>query len=415
MTKAQPPVTILGAGTVGICTALSLVERGVSVRIIDVGMPGQETSFGNAGVISPFSIIPQSVPGVWKKIPRMMFAGARPLSVRAAAWPRMVPWGMRFLAQGTEAGVRSAADAMDLLCAPSVDLYRRHLAGTGSEDLLKDSIYVHAFRDGSRARLSDLDYAIRSEKGAEQELVGKDELHRIEPALSPSFEAAILIKGQARTMSPGKVGTALAKKAAEKGAVFVKDEIGSLSRDETGWKITCSAQTFHAKTVVVALGVWSTRLLEPLGLKLPLMAERGYHVEFPEPKIELNNSIMDMDAKTVSSSMEGGLRMAGQAEFAPIDAPPDPRRQKRLERVAREAFPGLKVDGSRFWMGRRPSFPDSLPALGHVDGLPGLHVNFGHSHYGLMMAPKSGEIVADLITDDRSNLALAAFSPHRFD
>jgi len=310
--------------------------------------------------------------------------------------------------------VRSAADAMDLLCAPSIDLYRRHLAGTGSEGLLKDSMYVHAFRDGGRARLSDLGYAIRSEKGADLELVGKDELHRIEPALSPAFEAAILIKGQARAISPGKIGTVLTRKAAEKGAVFVQDEIRYLSRDEAGWKISCSAQTFHAKTVVMALGVWSARLLEPLGLKLPLMAERGYHVEFPEPHVELNNSIMDVDAKTVSSSMEGGLRMAGQAEFAPIDAPPDPRRQKRLEAAARAAFPDLKLDGPRFWMGRRPSFPDSLPTLGHVDGLPGLHVNFGHSHYGLMMAPKSGEIVADLVADGRSNLDLAAFSPRRF-
>lgn len=415
MTVTSPPVTILGAGIVGICTALSLVERGASVRIIDLGAPGQETSFGNAGVISPFSIIPQSLPGVWKKIPQMMFGGARPLSVRAAAWPRMVPWGLRFLKQGTEAKVRSAADAMEMLCAPTIDLYRRHLAGTGSEDLLKDSMYVHAFRDGGRARLSDLDYAIRTEKGADLELVGKDELHRIEPALSPAFEAAILIKGQSRAMAPGKVGAVLAQKAAEKGVLFVQEEIRRLSREENGWKITCSTQTFHAKTVVVALGVWSARLLEPLGLKLPLMAERGYHVEFPEPRVELNNSIMDVDAKTVSSSMEGGLRMAGQAEFAPIDAPPDPRRQKRLETAARAAFPDLNLEGSRFWMGRRPSFPDSLPALGDVDGLPGLHVNFGHSHHGLMMAPKSGEILADLIMDGRINLDLAALSPGRFE
>jgi D-amino-acid dehydrogenase len=216
-------------------------------------------------------------------------------------------------------------------------------------------------------------------------------------------------------MSPGKVGTVLAQKAAEKGVEFVQDEIRRLSRDEDGWKISCGTHTFHADTVVVALGVWSAGLLEPLGLKLPLMAERGYHVEFPKPQVELNNSIMDMDAKTVSSSMEGGLRMAGQAEFAPIDAPLDPRRQKRLETAARTAFPDLNIEDSRFWMGRRPSFPDSLPAIGHVDGLPGLHVNFGHSHHGLMMAPQSGEILAELIMDGRINLDLAALSPERFE
>ncbi|HAR53499.1 MAG TPA: FAD-binding oxidoreductase, partial [Roseovarius nubinhibens] len=97
MPEKTTEVTVLGAGAVGIFCALSLAERGAKVRLIDRGDPGQETSYGNAGVISPWSVIPQTMPGLWKKLPSLMFGQFRPLSVRAATWPRMVPWGLSLL------------------------------------------------------------------------------------------------------------------------------------------------------------------------------------------------------------------------------------------------------------------------------------------------------------------------------
>ena len=399
-------VTILGAGLVGICTALSLAERGVCVRIIDRGPPGQETSAGNAGVISPWSIIPQSLPGTWRQIPQLMFGAQRPLSIKAATWPKMIPWGLQFLRNGSEAKVRETADLMELLCGPSIVLYQRHLSGTGAEDLIQNSLYIHAFRDASRANLDSLDYAIRSEKGADVALVGRDELARLEPALSSEFKAAVVIHGQARALSPGRIGSELAKKAHQMGVTFVRDSIHSLKREADGWKVVCATQTFDCPTIVLSMGAWSADVL--------LMAERGYHVEFASPGIEIRNSVMDVDAKVVASSMERGVRVAGQAEFAPVDAPPDPAKEALLQRLARSAFPDLKATATRFWMGRRPSFPDSLPVLGAVPDRPGLYVNFGHSHYGLMMAPKSGEITADLIVGRSQNHELSKLQIDRF-
>lgn len=408
------PVTILGAGLVGICSALSLAERGVAVRIIERGEPGQETSSGNAGVISPWSFVPQSLPGLWRHLPALMFGRYRPLSVRLAAWPRMIPWGLRFLANGTEARVRRAADAMELLCAPSVALFRRHLQGTGGEGLVVDCAYVHALRQADRARLDALDYRIRAEKGARLELVGADELHRIEPALSPDFRAAILIHGQARARSPGRIGEVLAAKARGLGVAFLRDEVRAIWRQGETWQIECNMGEHAAQRIVVAMGAWSASLLKGIGLSVPMMAERGYHVEFPGAEVALNNSVMDVDAKIVASSMEGGLRVAGQAEFASVDAPPSAGRLRRLTGQARGLVPGLEGIAPRTWMGRRPSFPDSLPMIGAVPGRPGLFVNFGHSHYGLMMAPKSGELLADLMTGRAANADPSAFSPSRF-
>ena len=399
---------------VGICTALSLAERGVTVTLIDRGDPGQETSYGNAGVISPWSLIPQSLPGLWYQIPKLMFGAARPLSIRPSALAKMVPWGLKFLANGTPRRVRAASDAMEVLCSPSIDLYRRHLEGTGEAGLIIDAMYVHAFRDAQKASLDSIDYAIRCEKGGDLERIGANQLRTIEPNVDRSFQAAILIKGQARAASPGRLGTVLADKARALGVLFERREIVSLNRAPSGWRIQCDGKVIEADKVVLSAGAWSPGLLEPLGYKVPLVAERGYHVEFPNPGVALSNSLMDADAKCVASTMEGGLRFAGQAEFAPVDAPMDRKKKDLLIRLAKSAIPKLNTAAPRFWMGRRPSFPDSLPAIGQIGDEPGLFANFGHSHYGLMMAPKSGEILADLLTGTRPNMDLTAYSPDRF-
>ncbi|MCP4317814.1 MAG: FAD-dependent oxidoreductase [Hyphomicrobiales bacterium] len=411
----EEQVTIVGAGIVGICCALSLQERDIPVRLVDRGMPGQQTSFGNAGVISPWSIVPQALPGIWKKNPGWLLNPDGPLSVRPNYWPRMIPWGLRFLRHSHASAVGPVSDAMEVLCANSIDLFRRHLSGTGHEGLVVDSCYVHAFRHAGMAKLDAIDYRIRKEKGGTLELIGSDELRRLEPALSKEFQAAVLIKGQARALSPGKIGTILADKARAGGAEFEQIELTSLFKDSNGeWVLKSADKNLVAKKVVLAAGIWSAQLLEQLGLKVPLVAERGYHVGFPEPGVELNNSVMDVDNKVVASSMLEGLRLAGTSEFAHIDAPADKRQQKKLIRQAQKLCPDLNTDQSTFWMGHRPSLPNSLPVLGPITGQEGLFGAFGHSHYGLMMAPKSGELIADLLSGRRTNIDLAPYASNRF-
>ena len=369
---------------------------------------------GNAGVVSPWSIVPQSLPGIWRKIPGLFFGLGRPLSIHPKVAVRMIPWGVRFLKQGRNAEVCRVSEAMSQICGPSIELYQKHLQGTGHEGLLRDSYYVHAFRDGSRANLTDLEYRIRSERGAEIELIGRDRLAEVEPDLSEDFKAAVVIKGQARVRSPGMLGRVLADKARRLGASFIRADVTGIQCKDSGWAILCDGDLLEADRLVVCLGAWSPGLLKWTNLKIPLMAERGYHVEFSDPGIEINNSVMDVDAKVVASSMEGGVRVAGQAEFAPIDAPPDGRRKDRLVKIAKAAFRDLHIDRPSFWMGRRPSFPDSLPMLGDVPDHRGLFLNFGHSHYGLMMAPKSGDLIAQLICGEQTAPKIDDFSPCRF-
>ena len=112
--------------------------------------------------------------------------------------------------------------------------------------------------------------------------------------------------------------------------------------------------------------------------------------------------------------MEEGVRIAGQVEFGPIDALPDPKREVRLKGIARKIFPDIRLTKTKFWMGRRPSFPDSIPVIGTVPKQPGLFVNFGHSHHGLMMAPKSGEVLANTLIHNPINEDITSISIKRF-
>ncbi|KIC26912.1 MULTISPECIES: NAD(P)/FAD-dependent oxidoreductase [unclassified Leisingera] len=414
--SSSPDVTVLGAGIVGICSALSLAGRGLRVRLIDRDAPGQATSYGNAGIISPWSVVPQSMPGLWKKVPGWLLDPLGPVAVKPGYLPKVAPWGLRFLAEGRDRRIHQISDAMGFLCRNCVEGFRLHLAGTGHEDLIRDSYYVHASRNPEEADLNSLGNRLRAAQGADMERIGAADLRDLEPALTTEFQAAILIKGQARALSPGKIGAVLAEKFLSMGGEIQTRTVRGILPSETGgWTYTTEAGQDWTPKLVLAMGVWSGELLKPLGIKIPMEAERGYHVSFPAPGVALNNSIMDMDMKFVASSMEEGLRVAGTAEFAGLDQPLNRKRLDGLAELAKALLPDLRADGMETWSGQRPSLPDSLPCIGEVEGFPDLIAAFGHSHYGLMMAPKTGRLVADIVSGTPVNEDLSPFRTRRYE
>lgn len=412
MTAVSVDVTVLGAGIVGICTAISLVEKGLNVRLVDRNAPGQATSYGNAGIISPWSVVPQSMPGLWKKVPGWLLDPFGPVSVRPAYLPRLAPWGLRFLYEGRKSRIADISDAMENLNRDCVSLFRRLLDGTGQENLVQDSYYVHAFRDAEFADPGAHDYRMRSDRGAEIERIGAGDLQDLEPALAKDFQAAILIKGQARALSPGRIGEVLAQKFQAMGGEILRQSVKDVRPSENGWTCLTDQETLSCNRLVIAMGVWSAQLLKPLGIRVAMEAERGYHISFKNPGVALNHSVMDMDMKFVASSMEDGLRVAGTAEFSGLDTADNQKRLDGLARLARRLLPDLNESEFSTWSGQRPSLPDSLPCIGEIPGKPGLFAAFGHGHYGLMMAPKTGQIVSDIVAGGHPNIDL---SPYRID
>ncbi len=408
-------VMVIGAGIIGVCTALSLREKGAAVRLLDRNAPGTGTSYGNAGVVSPWSCVPQSLPGMWKNIPKWLLDPDGPAFIKPSHLLRFLPWGLRFLRAGRSADVQRISDAMNVLVNPNIDLYRRHLAGTGHETLLQDSWYVQAFRSATPPSLDGISWQLREKLGAPVEAVDGDQLREIEPDLAPDFTGAMLIKDQARVLAPGRLCEVLAEKFSGMGGEITQADVRKITPTPGGgWEIETADKTERSATVVLAAGAWSARLLEPLGISVPLEAERGYHVLFKDPGVTLRHSVMDMDAMFVSSSMEMGLRSAGTAEFAGLDAPLNERRAASLARHTRRMLPKLTSEQPDIWMGPRPSMPDSLPCLGDIPEHPGLIAAFGHSHYGLGMAPMTGQIAAALAMGQPPNTDLSPYRVDRF-
>ncbi len=408
-------VTVIGAGIVGICCALELANSGLTVRVIDRQGPAEGTSFGNAGVISPWSCVPQSLPGQWKNIPRWILSPEGPVALRWTYLPYLMPWLVRFLASAQASRIGRIADGILSLNRNCPELYRELLRGTGHENLVCDSFYIHVFRDSRRADSGQAQWALRRERGVPMEFVSGDEAREIEPALSPAYQGAVLIRGQARALNPGRLGQVLADKARDLGVVFTRALVQELMPGNSGsFRIHTEQGIVSSPRAVVAGGAWSARLLAPLGVRVSLEAERGYHVVFANPGVTLNNSVLDGDKKFVASAMEMGLRCAGTAEFAGLDAVPDYRRTKVIARLARDMLPGLNSAATSEWMGSRPSTPDSLPCIGPVPGHPRLFAAFGHGHLGLTQAPMTARLIAAMVCEKSGPIDIAPYRLDRF-
>ena len=413
--QEEKDALILGAGIVGICCALALQDQGFKVRLIDRDEPASGASAGNAGVISPWSCVPQSIPGVWRNIPKWVLDPQGPLSLRWAHLPRALPWVAKFLRAGQAHRLPAIADGMFALNYPSLDLYKSLLKGTGGEHLVHDSYYIHLYRRAEDARLSDLGWRMRLERGASLQRVTGGELREVEPAVAPSYGAAILIKQQGRASDPGAIGRVLAGEVEKRGGIFLRGEIHALRPDGHGGAV---AQTdlgeLTASKIVVAAGAWSARLLAPLGLKVPLESERGYHLICADPGVSLNNILSESDKKFAVTPMDMGIRFAGTAEFAGLDAPPNYARAEILKRQAKRILPGINTESTQVWMGQRPSTPDSLPCLGPLPGLPDVLAAFGHAHLGLTGAPMTGRVVAGIAAGAPSNIDMTPYRIERF-
>ena len=165
---------------------------------------------------------------------------------------------------------------------------------------------------------------------------------------------------------------------------------------------------------MVAAGAWSNAIAEQLDYTVPLIAERGYHSQISKPGVELDHPVMSLSRHFVMTPLQEGLRLAGTAEFAALDAKPDFRRAKVLLKQASYYLDGLETSDVTEWMGQRPAMPDSLPVISGSPGHSNVFYAFGHGHYGLTQGPTTGRIIADMVTKPELKLDMSAFRFDRF-
>nr|WP_281417412.1 FAD-binding oxidoreductase [Plastoroseomonas hellenica] len=406
---------VLGGGVAGLTAALSLRRVGVPVTVIERLPPGTGgASFGNAGMISAAIVAPSSLPGMWRQVPRWLLDPMGPLAIRPGYLPWALPWLLRWLEAGRETRVRPISLALHALLRDAFAGWRALLGPAQADALLRESGQVLASEAPPSPAQAALDRSLREAAGIASERLDRAALKALFPGLAPSVQSGLLLPGNGFCVDPGRLVATLADTLRAEGGAILLEGVQKLVPERDGWMVMTGIANHRAARVVMAAGAWSRPLLAPLGLSLPLEAERGYHAMLPAPSITLPMPISVRSRGVGLAPMSDGLRVAGTVEIAGLDAPPEEARALRLAAQARALFPGLTHGPPRLWMGPRPGTPDSLPLIGAAGRRPGLFLCCGHGHLGLTSAPATGRLLAALMTGAPPSLDPTPYAPGRF-
>lgn len=419
MSDQTKRVAVIGAGIVGVSTAIHLQRAGHSAILIDREGPAAGTSYGNAGVLASASVVPVNVPGLWRKAPKMLFDGNQPLFLKWGYLPKLLPWLARYLSYGKPQETRRIAAALHGIVGASLEEHQALAAGTGAERYVMASDYVFAYPTRAAYEADAFGWSIRRAEGFAWDELGADALAAYEPTLSPSLSFAVRLPNHGRITDPGAYVKTLAAHAEATGATIVTATADDIVRENgrvTGVRVTTAsgADTIACEAVALCTGVWSGPLAKALGVAAPLESERGYHMELWGANISPRAPTTITTGKFVATPMEGRLRLAGIVEFGGLNAPPSRTPFDLLKRQALAAFPGLTWDETREWMGHRPATVDSIPLIGPSPTLAGAYMGFGHHHIGLTAGPKTGRLLAQLIAGQTPNQDITPYAPARF-
>ena len=408
-------VTVIGAGIVGMSTAATLRRDGHEVTVVTAHPTGEYTSFGNAGMLNNSGCVPQAMPGVLWKVPGYLTDPLGPLVVRPSYLLKAMPWLLRFIANATEKQAEHASRALYSLIKDTVPIYEELARYAGSPDLIRRSGYLVAYESEKSYRGDALAWKLRRDRGVETEVLDAAAVRKLVPQLAPRYVMGILVPDQGYVANPERLTKALAARFQQDGGRMLQRKVLDLDHDGQRVRgLATDAGPVPVENLVICAGVHSGELAQKLHEPVPLEAERGYHVTYSDPGLEIPLPVHVSEAKVFVTPMEMGVRIAGQAEFAGIYAEPNYQRAEVLETHMKRMFPGARATDSTRWMGRRPSMPDSLPVIGASKKQSNVYYAFGHGHLGLCAGAPTGRLIADLVGGRRPAIDLSPFRVDRF-
>jgi len=416
MAEMKADVLVLGAGMVGVGAALHLQKRGRDVVLIDRHpLAGEETSYGNGGLIECASVFPYMFPRDAAQILRYALFRAPQVSYHFSDLPLFLPWLLRyFLASSPERALRSAMAELPLIRRSLIE-HEALIAEAGVPELLRRTGWIKLYRSEAT-----LDHAVSELGRARQYGVAGDVLDAAaiaarEPHLSGEFSGAIHFPDPGFVPDPGGLTKAYAALFGRKGGRYLAGDARTLEQSGARWRLATQEGAITAREVVVAMGPWSDQIFAPLGYSIPLAVKRGYHLHMKASgNAVLNHPVLDADSGFLLAPMNRGIRVTTGAEFARRDAPPTPVQLERALPRAHALFPlGEPVD-ARPWMGARPCLPDMLPVIGKAPRHDGLWFDFGHQHHGLTLGPATGRLLAEMMTGETPFADVRPFAAARF-
>ncbi|MBI3145368.1 MAG: FAD-dependent oxidoreductase [Pseudogulbenkiania sp.] len=414
---ASQRVIVVGAGIVGIASALQLRLAGCEVTLIDRGEPAMETSYGNAGAFAVSDVIPLAEPGVLRKVPGWMLDPLGPLALRWRYLPTLAPWLARFVAASRPRKVAELTQALAVLLNRVNDDYAPLIERAGLNHMWRRHGALTLYRDEAEFDAAQAAWDDKHRHGVTWRKAVNGEVRQLEPALRDEWRCAVKVPAWSHVDDPYTFSRGLFDAFIREGGRFVRDEARevALLQGKTQGVDTVNSGRLAGDAVVIACGIWSDRFTRQLRYRVPLESERGYHVTLPKAGVALHHFIQCASESFVILPMgSGGLRLAGTVELAHRDAPPDWRRAHILIDKARQIVGDVDTTDMSVWMGNRPSVPDTVPIIGPAPGVDGLYFATGHGHLGLTLAATTGALLADMIRPRPGDFDVSPYRINRF-
>ncbi len=410
-------VLVLGAGMVGVSCALHLQGKGRSVALFDRQDAGQETSFGNAGIIQREAVRPYGFPRALSVIASASTNRRLDVRYHASALPQVAGPLLRYFNHSASAPYQKIAAQYATMIAMSIDSHAELIQAAQAESLVKKQGWLMLMRSRKNldAAFAEAD-SLQREHGVNHQKLDPQQLAELEPGISRGQLAGAVHWTDPWTLrSPGDLVKAYAELFRQRGGESLFGDAMTLQKTAAGWQVrTREGETLTASEVVVALGPWTTRLTGRFGFAPPMFVKRGYHMHYAAlPDRQLNHWVLDEERGYLIAPMKDGLRLTTGAELALIDSPSTPTQLADCEAVARDLLPiGERVDAEP-WKGARPCMPDMKPVIGAVPGVAGMWCAFGHGHQGFTLGPATGELLAALMSGEKPQIDMRPFSPAR--
>jgi D-amino-acid dehydrogenase len=404
---------VLGAGMIGVASALHLQRRGWSVVIVDRKEPGQETSYGNTGIIQSEIVRPFAMPHDVASLVEIAAGLTNDVHYRLRWLPRHLGPLARYWWHSAPHRHARISAAYAKIIRPAVAAHEEFIAAAGAGDLVRREGYRHLHREPAAfARAIAEAEELHREYGVAFRALDADELARAEPGLLMRAAGAIHWLEPWTCLDPGGLVAAYARLFQSRGGTISCGDATTLAETQAGWSVATSTGRIDADCVLVSLGPWSPDLLRRFGLRFSLVRKRGYHRHY-RGNSGLRVPLVDKANGYGMAPMARGLRITTGAEFTGPNAPPTPVQLQRAETAARELVALGEPVETDPWFGTRPCMPDMLPVIGCAHQHRGLWMNFGHGHQGFTLGPITGRLVAELMSGEASDIDPHPYRPER--
>ena len=408
-------ILVIGAGIVGVSTAIWLQRSGASVTLIDRDEPGSATSYGNAGILASASVVPVPTPGILKKVPGMLLNPNKALFLKWSQLPRLLPFFYKYVLNSNSDSVFKISNALSYILYDTVEQHLEISKGTNAENYITTNDLIFGYSDKIAFENDRYSWDLKRKHGHKFSSLSRDDLAKYDKNLKNKFGFAVKCMNHGTISDPGVYISELFKSFINKGGKFLKAEVKDILFDDFRNPVSLNTNNgdIPCNRVVLTSGAWSAGLARKLGAKIPLTSERGYHVEYHSPNIKFKAPVVISDSKFIIHSMQGRLRCAGLVEFGGIFQPESSHPFKLIEKKIETLFPELKYERKTYWMGHRPSTTDSLPVIDISPNYNNVWLGYGHQHIGLSAGPKTGKILSEIILSKNSNRDLSRFSASR--